>query len=83
MRFVDLSLTFSVTSEECRQVYTAHEYAKEVLGLGLLLFELNDAVREGDAEQIIRCWRFFFPLFRASNKTNYILEAFTSLAQEN
>ena len=30
----------------------------------------------------MRCWRFFLPLFKASDKTNYSIEAFTLLAQE-
>ena len=83
-RFVDLSLTFNedVECEDHRNVDTVHEYAKEVVGLGLLLFEFNDSVREGDGDRILWCWSFFLPLFKASDKTNYAVEAFTLLAQE-
>ena len=35
------------------------EYAQEVLSLGLLYMEFNDAIREGDGERILRCWRYF------------------------
>ena len=56
-------------------------YARETLTLGLLLMELNDAVREGDGHRIIRCWRFFLLLFKASNRKNYSIEAFTLLCQ--
>lgn len=31
-------------------------YACEVLTLGLLLMEFDDAIREGDGTRIIRCW---------------------------
>ena len=31
------------------------EYAQEVLSLGLLYMEFNDAIREGDGERILRC----------------------------
>ena len=53
-RFVDLSLTFNedVECEDHRNVDTVHEYAKEVVSLGLLLFEFNDSVREGDRNQL-------------------------------
>ena len=35
------------------------EYAQEVLSLGLLYMEFNDAIREGDGKRILRCWRYF------------------------
>ncbi len=56
-------------------------YASEVLALGLLLMEFNDAIREGDGPRIIRCWRYFLLLFKMTNRTNYSIEAFTLLAQ--
>ncbi len=34
-------------------------YARNLLSLGLLLMELNDGVREGDGERVIRCWRYY------------------------
>ena len=81
---VDLRMIFQedVNADDSTQVDTVYNYAREVISLGLLLFEFNDAVHEGDGDRIIRCWRFFLPLFRASNKTNYTIEAFTLLAQE-
>ncbi len=53
-------------------------YAKEVMSLGLLLMEFVDAIREGDGLCILRCWRFFLPIFKSSNRT---IEAFTLLEQ--
>ena len=35
------------------------EYACDVLTLGLLYMEFVDAVREGDGERILLCWRYF------------------------
>ena len=55
------------------------EYTKEILSLGLLF---NDSICEGDGCHILRCWRYFLPLFKASDRTNYAIEAFTLLAQE-
>ena len=60
---------------------TVHTYACEVLSLGLLYAEFQDAIREGDGLRVLRCWRYFLPTFRASNRTNYSIEAFHFLAQ--
>ena len=54
-------------------------YAKEVLSLGLLYKEFVDAIREGDGERIIRCWRYFLPLFKCAGRKNYSIEAFNLL----
>ncbi len=59
------------------------EYASEVLSIGLLLMEFIDAIREGDGLRNIRCWRFFLPIFKATNRTNYSIEAFNLLAQHD
>ena len=56
-------------------------YASQVLTMGLLLMEFNDAVREGDGSRILRCWRFFLLVFKATNRKNYAIEAFVLLAQ--
>ena len=42
---------------------------------GLLLLELKDAIRQGDGERILHCWRTLFLHFYASNHTNYAREA--------
>jgi len=57
------------------------EYSKELMSLGLLLMEFNDSIREGDGERILRCWRFFLPLFKACGRSNYAIEAFNLLFQ--
>ena len=54
-------------------------YAIELLTLGLLYVEFTDAVKEGDGLRIHRCWKFMFPLFKASGRTNYTIEIFTTL----
>ncbi len=41
---------------------SVHAFACEVLTLGLLLMEFNDAIREG-GKRIIKCWRYFLLLF--------------------
>ena len=54
-------------------------YAKELLSLGLFYMEYVDAVREGDGDRVLRCWRYLFPLFKYSGRKNYCKEAFNML----
>lgn len=56
-------------------------YACDVLMLGLLYMEFTDAIREGDGERILRCWRYLLLVFKACGRKNYAIEAFTMLAQ--
>ncbi len=56
-------------------------YSRNLLSLGLLLMEFNDGIHEGDGERIIRCWRYFLPIFKLDKRTNYSIEAFILLAQ--
>ena len=51
------------------------------MSLGLLLIEFNDAIREGDGNRICRCWQFFLPVFKATKRKNYAIEAFVLQAQ--
>ena len=84
-RFFDLSFTMNPQSKPDKTVKHDHvqEYAKEVLSMGLLLMEFVDSIREGDGERIIHCWRVFFPIFKATNRTKYSIEAFILLAQHD
>ena len=54
-------------------------YTREVITYGLLYTEFEDAIKEGDGLRVVRCWRFFLPIFKASNRTKYALEAATLL----
>ena len=33
--------------------------------LGMLLFNFDDAVKEGDSERLLRCWKFMMLIFKA------------------
>ena len=76
--FVDISYPKASTEEDEDNVCA---YAKEVMSLGLLLMAFIDGICEGDGERIIRCWRYFLPLFKASGRKNYVIEAFNLLLQ--
>lgn len=56
-------------------------YATELLSLGLFFQEYSDSVREGDGIRVLRCWRYLLPLFIASQRKNYSIEAFNFLYQ--
>ena len=56
-------------------------YACELMSFGLLYSEFKDSIREGDGGRVLRCWKFFLPIFKADGKTNYAIEAVTYLAQ--
>ena len=45
--------------------------------------EFIDGICEGDGTHIICCWRFFLPLFRASECTNYGIETVNLLDQHD
>ena len=45
--------------------------------------EFIDGIREGDGYRILRCWRDFLPIFKATNRKNYSIEAFTFLVQHD
>lgn len=56
-------------------------YACSILNDGLLLFELRDAIHEGDGPRILRCWKFMLIYYKHAGHHKYALEAFNLLAQ--
>ena len=39
--------------------------------MGLFLRDFDDAVRKGDGERLIRCWKYMTLIFKAYNHTKY------------
>lgn len=60
-------------SMELTAVDPRYNYACSRLSLGMMIFNFEDAVKEGDRERIIRCWKFMTLIFRAYNHTKYAL----------
>ena len=50
-------------------------YSSKLLGMGLLAWNFEDAVKEGDGERILRMWKFLLLLFKQAGKTKYSIEA--------
>ena len=42
-----------------------------VLGIELFAWDMEDAIREGDGERMIRLWKFLLLLFKQAGKTKY------------
>ncbi len=57
------------------------EYAKELISVGSLSAEFADAIKQGDGERVIRCWRYLMVIFHNSNRKNYAKEAVLLLHQ--
>lgn len=79
-QYVDISFTERKKDSEADGVYS---YTCEVISLGLLLLEFNDGIHEGNGDRILRCWKLFFPIFKASKRKNNAIEAFELLCQYN
>ncbi len=50
-------------------------YACDVLSLGLLWMGFHDAIREGDGDRVMMYWKLLLPIFKASGRRNYSIEA--------
>ncbi len=57
------------------------EYGKKFLGLGCFYLEFSDAIKEGDEETILRCWRYLLPIFKSSGRKNCSIDVLCMLCQ--
>lgn len=57
------------------------EYSQKLLGFGCFYLELCDAIKEGDGQRLLRCWRYLLPIFKSSNRRNYSVEVLNMLCQ--
>ena len=56
-----------------------YAYGVEMLSLGLFYMMFKDAIKEGNGDEVLRCWKYFLPVFKASGRTNYAIKAFLTL----
>lgn len=79
---LDTFVSFSFHTEDSKMTTDkVREYGRQLLGLGLLYEEYSDAIREGDGERLLRCWRYLLPIFKASGRKNYACEVLNMLYQ--
>ena len=57
------------------------EYGKRLLSTGCSYLEFSDAIKEGDGERVLRCWKYLLPLFKSSGRKNYAVEVLNMLCQ--
>ena len=60
-----------------------YNYATLHLSMGILLRNFNDAVKKGDGERTICCWKFAMLIYRAYGHTKYALAALQLQASVN
>ena len=80
-KYVDLDTQFAAATNNSMEG-TRYSYGCETLSLMLLLMEFKDAIREGDGNRVMAVWKYLFLLFKSSGRTNYSIEAFILLSQQ-
>jgi L1 cell adhesion molecule like protein len=78
---VDLEASFDEGKSDDGGDDGVREYACDVLSLGLLYMNYQDAIREGDGERVMLIWKYLLPIFKVTNRKNYSIEAFLTLAK--
>lgn len=56
-------------------------YASNIIELGLMACNFDDASHEGDGERLLCCWKFFLLHFRQDGRHKYALEVFSLLSK--
>lgn len=78
---VDRFIDFQFHADTQRSEDSVQDYAIQLLSLGCFYLEYADAIREGDGDRVLRCWRYLLPIFKSSGRTNYSIEALSFLHQ--
>ena len=81
---VDSFVDFSFGQTSCNNdTDKVKEYGIQLLGIGCFYLEFTDAIREGDGNHVLRCWRYLLPIFLGSHPTNYSFEVLNMLFQQS
>ena len=57
------------------------DYGRRLLEFGTFYLEYSDAIREGDGERLLRCWRYLLPICKSADRRNYAIEVLNMLCQ--
>lgn len=60
---IDSFVIFSFNNRTVQSDDQVFNYAQQILSLGCFYLEFCDAIKEGDGERVIRCWRYLLPIF--------------------
>ena len=78
---LDKVVSFNLHEEEVIEQDKIYDYTTKLVSLGVLYMEFCDAIREGDGERVLRCWKFLLPIFKNAGRKNYSLEGLYFLYQ--
>ena len=78
VRFVSFDPDIKGTSQD-----KVHQYALQVLNLGLLWHGFNDSIKEGDGNRILTYYKYFLLVYKAGKCHNYCKEVINLLLQYN
>ena len=82
-RVVEKFVSFQFHNKPAPESDQVYAYATQIISIGCFYLELSDAIREGDGERVITCWRYLLPAFRSSGRKNYSVEALNLLYQHD
>ena len=71
-RFINFKFNSATSAQVVDGIF---DYSIQLLRLGCFYMEFRDAIKEGDGERVLRCWKYMIPIFSASGNKNYACEA--------
>ena len=81
--FINKFTTIEFNKEYTCPADNVYAYAKQVLSLGCIYLEYSDAIREGDGDRVLRCFKYLLPMFITSGRKNYSIEFFHTIANHS
>ena len=65
-KYVDV--TYNVCCQTCKNEDQIMKYTQQLLSTGCVYLELTDAIKEGDGDRVLRCWKYLLIIFHNSNR---------------
>ena len=78
-----LNFQFNTKSKNLESTDKVKSYDMQLLSLGCFYLEFSDAIREGDGDRVLRCWRYMLPMFINARRKNYAIESLNFLVQHD
>ena len=76
-----ISFEFRASSSNSPNLDTLFSYTTRLLSIGCFYIEYCDAIREGDGDRLLRCWKYMLPAFRSSRRKIMLLRVSTCFAR--
>ena len=81
--FIKFSFHNSSLPDTSIGVDLIQDHSIELLSLGCYYLNFRDAIKEGDGERVLRCWRYMLPIFISTRRKNYAKEALLLISQHD